>query len=96
MRNLLLVAGLTLISGCTTLGNLSKINRYMPLVDNLIYLQDNADKTQRPVSIQVCDKEPGQVEELERLPRLMGWTRIGLPVPKDGQLCVPYEYTPKP
>lgn len=97
MRALILAAAAMTLAGCTTLSNISKLNRMAPVVDSLVYLQDNANQGKRGVSYDICDSELGKVQELERVARLMGWTQYGVytPEPKKG-LCITYIYTPKP
>jgi len=90
----LVVLGLALVAvGCTTLSNISKMNRYVPVVENLIYLQDNADSEKRMVSIPLCGPTAADAEELARVARVMGWRQAKAYDPASH--CLTYVYAPR-
>ena len=72
MKKLLLLA--VLLPGCTTLSNIATMNRVLPQVQQLVFLQDAENQDpQGGVYYEVCGKAPDR-DEIIRIARLMGWT----------------------
>jgi len=75
MVKLILLAVAMGLTGCTTLSNISKMNRVIPQIEHLVLLKDKAAASD-PQTILLCGDDDYEERLLIATAKQMGWTVV--------------------
>lgn len=82
VKNMLLIAVLATMTGCTTISNIGKLNRVMPQVQRLVVLKNQKDvsPSEQDPTTEICGQDASELLELQAYANQLGWLVNSQPV----------------
>ncbi len=75
MKILILILMVVSLTGCTTISNISKLNRIYPQIENMIELKNARDMNPNMLikTTQICGKDQTELHVLQAYANQLGW-----------------------